>query len=380
MLLQGLRVLDLTRLLPGPFCSLLLADMGADVVKVEDPDGGDYLRHTAPPQWFAGLNRGKRSLALDLSSSAGREVLLRLAAGADAVLEGFRPGVLDRWGIGWEQLRAVNPGLVLVSISGYGQTGPLAERAGHDLNYLARAGMLELARTPGEGPRPQAVQYGDLVAGGILPAMGTLAAVLSARATGEGCHVDAAMFDGLLFLQFVQVADRMARQRPPRPGEQALLGDLACYQTYTTAEGDYISLAALEPKFFKSFCLAVGRPDLVPLHLDLAAQPRLRAELAAIFAGRRRGQWEQLSADCCLEPVLELGEALAQPQTQARHLLRGLAPAAPFALRWAGDWQRPPAGEPTAPALGQHSRELLAGAGYTEDEIAALVGAGTVGR
>ncbi len=379
MLLTGLRVLDLTRLLPGPFCTLLLADLGADVVKIEAPEGGDYLRHTAPPQWFAALNRGKRSLALALSRPEGREVLLRLAAGADAVLEGFRPGVLDRWGLGWESLRAVNPRLALVSISGYGQTGPLAERAGHDLNYLARTGLLDLLRGADESPRPQGVQYGDVVAGGIMPALATLAALLSARSSGVGCHVDAGMFDGLLFLQYVQVADHLARQRPPRSGEQWLMGDLACYQVYVTAEGEHVALGALEPKFFQAFCLAVGRPDLVPLQFDRAEQPRLRAELAGIFTGRRRAEWEKLAADCCLEPVLDLGEALSQPQSLSRELLRGANLASPFALRWAEGWQRPPAGEPVAPALGQHSRELLAAAGYTDREIAAMIEAGIVG-
>lgn len=378
MLLTGLRVLDLTRLLPGPFCSLLLADLGADVIKIEAPEGGDYLRQTAPPQWFAGLNRGKRSLALDLSRPAGRDVLLRLAATADAVLEGFRPGVLERWGLDWGTLHAANRRLVLVSISGYGQTGPLADRAGHDLNYLARTGLLDLLRVPDEAPHPQAVQYGDLVAGGIMPALATLAALLSARETGEGCHVDACMFDGLLFLEYLQVADQLTRGRPPRQGEQVLAGDLACYQAYATAEGEYIALAALEPQFFKRFCLAVGRPDLIPLHLDLEQQPRLRAELTALFASRRRAEWEQLTADCCLEPVLHLGEALEQPHVRSRGLLRGRTLSAPFALRWDGDWQRPPAGQPQAPALGEHSRDLLAAVGYTDGEVAAMIEAGIV--
>ena len=266
--LAGLRVLDLSRLLPGGFCSLLLADYGAEVLKVEDTGAGDYIRW-APPHVdgvepssasapFLALNRGKRSVRIDLKTEAGREVFLRLVAGADVVLESFRPGVMERLGVGWERLRAANPRLVYCAITGYGQDGPYAARAGHDMNYLGLVGLLGLTGEA-EGPPVQAAgQIADLGGGALMAAFGILAALRS----GQGQMVDVSMADGALSWLAMVAARMLAEGAAPRRGALELAGGLACYRPYACADG-HVTLGALEPKFWQAWCRGVGREDLI---------------------------------------------------------------------------------------------------------------------
>jgi alpha-methylacyl-CoA racemase len=386
--LAGVRILDLTRLLPGPFATLVLADLGADVVKVEDPAGGDWLRHLPPvhgdqaPAYHA-LNRNKRSIALDLRMPAGAAAFRRLARRADAVVESFRPGVLDRLGVGFEALHAENPRVVVCSISGYGQDGPYAQRAGHDLDYCAIAGVLAANGTP-ERPLPLGVQVADVAGGSWPAAVGTLAAIVRARASGEGAHVDVSMTEGALAMLAMPLGIASARGTPIARGRELLTGGAACYGVYRTKDGRFVALGALEPKFFATFCAAVGRPELAERQLDGGgAGPR--AELEAVFASRTRAEWIAFAAehDACVAPVLEGDEPRDDPQLRARGaFLEVPSPAEGRAMPGVVTPIRV-RGEPTplrpAPRLGEHADAVLAEAGFTSREVAELRSAGVLG-
>jgi crotonobetainyl-CoA:carnitine CoA-transferase CaiB-like acyl-CoA transferase len=386
--LQGLRVLDLSRLLPGPYATLVLADLGADVVKLEDPSGGDYLRYMPPMAgeqsgWFHALNRNKRSLGLDLRRPEGPPTFLRLARRFDVVVESFRPGVLDRLGIGWEALSRENPRLVLCSISGYGQDGPYRDRAGHDIDYVALAGVLALNGPP-ERPVPPGVQVAD-VAGGSWPAVAGILAALVGRATsGRGAWVDIAMAEGALALLALQQGAADAEGRALRRGGEQLNGGSACYGVYRARDGGFVALGALEPKFFRGFCEAVGRPELALAQFDDGGAGPRRA-LEEIFLSRTRAEWAEFAArhDVCVMPVLEGDEPRRDPQLVHRRSfvavptpwegrdMPGLA--SPVRLRGVEAPLRP------APRLGADSDAVLSECGFTPGEVAALRGAGALG-
>lgn len=390
--LAGLRILDLTRLLPGPAATMHLADFGADVIKVEDTGAGDYLRGF-PPQVanaegarvnpiFEAVNRGKRSIRIDLKSDAGRDVLLKLVDTADALIEGFRPGVMARLGLGWDVLHARNPKLVVCALSGYGQNGPLAQAAGHDLDYLATSGVLDQIRAQGRPAIPN-LQLGDLL-GGALSALSTLLiALLGAQRTGIGRYVDVAMTDGLLAHHFFAHAQLDAGSAPI--AERSLLtGGAPCYRIYETADGGELAVGALEPKFWQAFCEAIGLSELKSNHWALGEAPGSEAaqRTAERVAARLRSQplahWTALfeRVDACVAPVLKPAEALAQPQFAARRLVhrRGeVTLVGPLARMTAHDFTPRP-----APAAGAHTRELLRELGCDESAIAALVASGTV--
>lgn len=390
--LAGVRVIDLTRLLPGGYATQWLADFGADVIKVEDPRGGDPGRWSAPVVDgmrlnFIALNRNKRSLALDLKAPEGQEALRRLIATADVVIESFRPGVMERLGLGPVALRAEFPRLVYCAITGYGQDGPSAMRPGHDLNYQGYAGLLNLNRDAADQPPMlPATQIADL-AGGALPAiMGILAALVGRAMHGQGDIVDVSMLDSTLALQPLQVMLTLATGQAPQPGGPALHGGEPVYGIYQAGDGQYLTLAALEPKFWDRFCALVGHPEWSGLHLTRNASQRetLRRDLRALFATRPRAEWLALLAedDTCVGPVLTLTEALADPQIRARRMIRStnlgtedltatLAPT-PRLVQAAPPPNRPP------PLLGEHSDEVLLEAGLSTDEIAALQAKGIV--
>ena len=386
--LSGVRVLDLSRLLPGPYATMVLADLGADVVKVEDPRGGDYLRWMPPMAgeqagWFHALNRNKRSLSLDLRHPRGAATLLRLARRFDVVVESFRPGVMERLGVGYEALARENPGVVLCSISGYGQDGPYRDRAGHDIDYVALAGVLALSGPP-ERPVPLGVQVAD-VAGGSWPAVaGVLAALVGRAATGKGAHVDVAMAEGALAMLALQRGAADARGTPLRRGREQLNGGSACYGVYRARDGGWVALGALEPKFFQAFCAAVGRPELADAQFDDdGAGPR--AALEEVFASRTRAEWADFAArhDVCVMPVLEGDEPRRDPQLVHRRsfvevptpwegrAMPGLA--SPVRLRGVEAPLR------AAPRLGADSDAVLAEAGLDAGEVAALRSAGVLG-
>ena len=382
MALQGIRVLDLTRLLPGAFCTLLLADMGADVVKVEEPGSGDYMRwypplHEGQSVLFNALNRNKRSLSLNLKSEAGRRVFLDLSGRADVVVEGNRPGVMDRLGLGWPVLHECNPKLVMCSITGYGQDGPFSQRAGHDLNYMAIAGALSMNGRRGEAPHPLAVQVADIGGGGQAAASAILGALLSVARGGEGRYLDVSMTDGAFSWLAVPLAQVRAHGSIPR-GMHRLTGRYACYGVYECADGRFVSVGALEPKFWRALCEALGRPDLVEAqYAEGEAQERLRSEVASVFASRSRDAWGEAlgGLDVCCEPVLELEEVAQHPQIRARGLVveepTGLEIAP--AVRLNEDWRRK-----GPPRLGEDTAEVLAGVGVDEYRLEALRATGVV--
>lgn len=386
--LAGVRVLDLTRLLPGGFLGALLADLGADVVKIEDPAGGDPLRQFAPrtgdtsaASWI--LGRGKRSLAVDLKDPAGVELFLRLAAGADVIVEGFRPGVVDRLGIGFGAASARNPRIVYASLTGYGSDGPMRDVAGHDIDYVAYAGVLSMTGPPGGPVCPPGVQVGDL-GGASLLGMGILAALYAARVTGTGSHVEVAMYDAALAWTSIHAAAYWAGGGQTGPGRSLLGGEFPCYRVYRCADGRFLAVGALEPKFWANFCSGLGAQGegLLARQVDPAACE----SVGAIIAGESLAHWVERFAgvDACVAPVLDLAGALANPLALARGMVRDVpvaegdgrvAPTLASPIRLGGG-TAPDLGPP--PRLGAHSRVLAREAGYREDEVDALVAAGVL--
>jgi crotonobetainyl-CoA:carnitine CoA-transferase CaiB-like acyl-CoA transferase len=408
--LEGIKVLDLSRLLPGGFCSLLLADFGAEVLKVEDTGMGDYIRLSPPyidgaedsakSALFLSLNRNKRSIRLDLKSEGGREALLRLVREYDVVLESFRPGVLDRLGVGYERMREENKGIVYCAISGYGQTGPKREAAGHDMNYLGLVGLLGLTGERGGEPVQAAGQIADLGGGALMAAFGIMAALRERdgaparpagsgleghpgrEGSGEGQLVDVSMADGALSWLAMVAGAYFADSNRPQRGELLLAGSVICYRPYECADG-WVSLGALEPKFWQAWCRGVEREDLIEKQFE---RPGSEAHEHAqeIFKARSRADWEAFARehDCCLEPVLELDEALESDLVKEREMVVEIdQPGAerpvrqlgiPVKLgRTPGEHARLP-----GPALGEHTEEVLRAAGYSEAEVAELLRTG----
>jgi alpha-methylacyl-CoA racemase len=364
--LAGLRVLDLSRLLPGGFCSLLLADFGADVIKVEDTGMGDYVR--ADPPAFHALNRGKRAVSIDLKNPAGRDAFVRMAGGADVVLESFRPGVMDRLGVGYERLREENPRLVYCAITGYGQDSAYAQRAGHDMNYLALAGLLGLTGERDGAPIQAAGQIADLGGGALMAAFGILAALRERDTSGEGQFVDISMKDGALSWLAMDAARVLAGTAVPGRGETPLAGGLICYRPYRCADG-WVTFGALEPKFWQAWCHGVGRADLAERQFEPVGSD-VHREVEAVFMGRTRDEWRAFNDehDCCVEPVLALDEALEGAGDMVVHSGSERLLGTPVRL------SRTPA-DPTraaGPPRGADTDAVLTEAGLTPDEIGAL--------
>ena len=378
--LAGLRVLDLTRLLPGPVATLHLADLGADVIKIEDLQQGDYARTLGTGQgedsaYFRMINRHKRGLRLDLKHPAGRDVFLRLAKEADAVIEGFRPGVMDKLGIGYDVVSTVNPKIAYCSLSGYGQDGPLAEMAGHDINYIGYAGVLEQTGPAGGDPVLGNFQIADLLGGALTAVMGLLTAMLDAQRSGQGRYIDVAMTDSVLahtYFSMLRLSD--VGHSAPR-GQDLLTGGLPCYAVYRCADGGHMAVGALEGKFWQLCCTTLGHPEWISRQWD----PSLKPELAALFANAPRDDWAMRfsTVDSCVTPVLRPEEALQHPQFQARgmvHHAEGLTQFAPplkisdldFTVRQA------------APKAGEHTREILLEAGWSAPEIESLIALGAI--
>lgn len=332
--LSGVRILDLTRLLPGPMASLQLADLGAEVIKVENPQEGDYGRtmgvtREKTAQLFLAINRNKRFVTLDLKESGDLERFLGLVRTVDVLIEGFRPGVMDRLGLGWDRLSRENPRLVYCSLSGYGQTGPMRERAGHDINYIGYTGMLEQTVGRDGTPAIPALQIADLLGGAQNAVIGILAALLDARTSGRGRHVDISMTDGVFAHNVVGIAQVNARGVTAEPGHDLLTGGVPCYNIYRTSDGRHMAVGALEAKFWDCLCEAIGRADLKPAHWSRGQKPgsaealAVRGELDAIFRTRSMDEWtERLSGlDCCTTPVLRTDEALSHPLFLDRHMV-----------------------------------------------------------
>jgi crotonobetainyl-CoA:carnitine CoA-transferase CaiB-like acyl-CoA transferase len=375
--LDGIRVLDLTRLLPGDFATWVLADLGADVIKIEDTIGGDYMRWMPPmvgssSAMFWALNRGKRSVRMDLKNEEGKAVFLRLLEGADCVVEGFRPGVMERLGLGYTDLSRRKPDLVYCAITGYGQDGPYRERAGHDLLYNSLAGLQGVTGTPGGELAIPGFQVADLGAGGMGAALALVAALLRRERDPErrGGFLDVSMFDGVAAFIAPHMARFLAGETGDGPGRMQLNGRYPCYRLYRAGDGRWMALAALEPKFWTAFCELVDRPDLVERQFD---ESGCADEVAAIIAARTRAEWEAAlkDADVMMEPVNDLGEASRDPQLLARGLLvdvEGAIPQPAPVVRLEDGYHA----DTRVAAQGADTDEVLQEAGYSMTEIAAL--------
>ena len=382
--LSGIRVLDLSRLLPGPYCSMMLGDLGADVIKIEEPGRGDYIRDVPPrlkqnSASFLAVNRNKKSITLNLKSIRGRNIFLDLVKGADVVLEGFRPGVMNKLRIGFKDLEKANPRIIVCSISGYGQYGPYVNRAGHDVNYLSVAGVLGFTGTKEGRPIIPGVQIADIGGGGMLAAYCILAAIIGREKTGKGQYIDISMMDGAMAWLPLYAGKYFADGKIPTPSSERLTGQFACYNMYKTKDGRYMSLGALEPQFWSAFCKVIGRDEFIPIQFAQGKKAEeLIDELEKIFLERTREEWVELlrDTDCCCEPVNNFDEAFSHPQVVARNMLCEMEHPAEGTIRqinFPGKFSDTPAQMRLAPpALGQHTEEILTELGMTSEEIATL--------
>ncbi|WP_253693610.1 CaiB/BaiF CoA transferase family protein [Weizmannia acidilactici] len=322
-------VLDLSRLLPGPFCTMILADFGAEVIKIEAPGAGDYARHFEPKldensTMFHSLNRNKKSIVLDLKSEEGKKEFLKMAETADVVVESFRPGVMKRLGLDYETLKKANPSLVYCAITGYGQTGPYAQMPGHDINYISYAGLLNLMGEKGGKPVVPAVQIAD-IGGGAYPAVvGILLALLEREKSGKGQFVDISMMDGVLSFMQATLPNYLMKKIDAKRGKQMLSGALACYGVYETKDGRWLAVGALEPKFWANFCNGIMRPDLIPLQNEPIVQEKLKREIETIKLQKSLSEWMEIFKDteACVTPVLDFSEMEHHQQVVARKMIQ----------------------------------------------------------
>ncbi len=383
--LAGTRVLDITRLLPGPLAAMLLAEMGADVIKIEDPNSPDPMRAYPPftgteSALYLSVNRSKRSIAVDFNTEAGREIILDLARGADVLIEQFRPGRLDSLGLGYADIARVNPKIVYISLTGYGQSGPYSARAGHDINYIGYTGLLE--STGNElGPAIPGGQVAD-VAGSYCTVISCLAALLDRNKTGKGQRVDVSMLDSALPYMILPLAWQLSGISPRGRDRYPLTGGMPCYGVYECADKKFVALGAIEEKFWKRFCEAIDSPDLLPLQYSLDDGDRVKKELAEVFKTRTRDEWMTVAADgdFCLSPVLEIDRVEQDPHLRDRGMFvehshpvygttRGIGLPLKFSER---------ADSRAAPQLGEDTVSLLRELGYEREKIDALIKSGTV--
>lgn len=371
--LQSIRVLDLSRLLPGPYCTMFLADFGAEVIKIEEPELGDYTRWEeikaeTDSAIFSSLNRNKKSVTINLKSDTGKEVFLELVKTADVLVESFRPGVMDRLGLGYETLKEINPKLIYCAITGYGQTGPYTHRPGHDMNYLSYAGLLNFQGERDRKPFPPAVQIADVGGGSLMAVIGIMMALQARNQNGKGQFVDISMMDGIVSWLQTTLPNFLASGESPSRGELPLSGGRACYEVYETSDGRYISVGAIEPKFWEQFCKAIERENFIPL-LEAPAdqQDELKVQIGNVIQTKTLSQWVDIfeNYDTCVAPVLTFEEMIQDPQIKNRQMVQevpgveGTHIGIPIKLS-----DTPGSIYAKAPKLGEHNKEIFEEIGF----------------
>lgn len=372
MPLKGIRVLDLTRLLPGPYTSMMLADFGADVIKIEAPGEGDYARWYEPRKdqyspMFCSLNRNKRSMTLNLKSDQDKNIFKDLVKTADVLIESFRPGVMKRLGLDYDELKKLNPKLIYCAITGYGQTGPYAEKPGHDMNFLSYSGLLELQGEQTGKPVLSSVQIGDLGGGALMGTIGILLAILERKQSGQGQFIDISMLDGAISWMQAILPEYLAFGEMPKRGASMLNGGKACYEIYQTKDDRYLAVAALEEKFWVNFCKVIGKEELIPkLDAPLEEQNKMKEVIQQRLSTKTLDEWMCLfeKVEACVSPVLNVGEMVKNPQVAARGMIeevyipglgvtKQVANPIKLSRTRAGIYR-------LAPDLGEHNDEILA--------------------
>ena len=383
--LEGMKILDFTYLLPGPYGTMLLADMGADIIKVENSESPDILRMMPPyiddmSAVYSHVNRGKKSLSINLKRPEALEIIRRLVREYDVVTEQFRPGTMDRLGIGYEQLAKINSKIIYCSLTGYGQTGSYAGRAGHDINYMAVSGVESMSGRKETGPVLTGIQVADIASGSKNVVIGVLAAYVSRAQTGKGDYIDVSITDGVFSMSVFMTAGYLAGGKEPIRGD--LLSGGALYDFYATSDGGYLSVGPVELKFFSSFCECIGCQDIVPTGI---INWNHKERVAKIIASKTLSHWREVfgSCDACVEPVCSVSEAISSPPLSERDMIVQVKTHAGKQARQIGNPIKFKSGHYYAPSggatLGFHNEEILSNLGYSRDEIRRLRDAGAIG-
>lgn len=387
--LEGVRILDFTRMLPGPYCTSLLADMGADVIKVEDSNRADPMR-MLPPYLPSGmgvaylnLNKNKRAIAIDLKAEGAREIILKLAEWAEVLVEQYRPGVMDKIGLGYDTAREVNDKIIYCSITGYGQYGPYRDMAGHDINFMAFSGMQSAIRQPGEPPRVCPLQISDLAAGGMMGAVSILAAYIETQRTGRGHHVDVSMLDGTVSMLAINLAELNGLTDAGIDAEAILNGMSPWYTIYATADG-HMAVGTIEFKFWHRLCELLDRPEYINEQYNISKFEEMTGSLGAVFAGKTTAQWVEFfrDEDVCVSPVNGIGGLAADPQVTARGMIstidydkigKATVIGTPYETE-----EKVRAGARPAPVFGEHTEEVLSELGLSPEKVGELESSGVV--
>lgn len=383
--LEKIKILDLSRYLPGPLCTQILADFGAEIIKIEQPNTGELGRKLGPfvkeeSSRFYSVNRNKKSLTLDLKKQEGKEVFKKLVSNCDVVLDQFRPGVMERMGLGYEQLKEINPQLIYCSLTGYGLDGPLKNSAGHDLNYLSLAGITEQIGNYNEKPAISGVQIADTAGGSLYSVIAILLAVISRQKTGKGQLCDVAMMDGSISLLAYALGEWSGSKNLPSRGNESLTGGYACYHVYESKDNKYVSLGAVEGKFWTGFCEKINRKQYIDIQWNKKKQEDIIKDISSLMKEKTRDEWVEFfsNSNICFTPVLNMEEMCDHPQVLARDMITKICnfkgsdkdmvlTGVPIKLS-----DTPGKAKFTFPELGQDNEEILKTMGYTKEEIDVL--------